>query len=427
MLQALFNPRTLLCLLVVVNSGFIFLTDNKLAGLPYLRELFLAGVVGAAVLLLAMWQRPWQSKASLWILFMGVVLPVLSALLAWYHFDQPVLYGLLEERRNFLYLLFFPALYLMLRAQPTQEQLERYFLIGGLACVAVGFLYYFKVIPENAAVAFNVDEKDYGLNPLRPDRFSIGGAYVSLCAMMLMYRLRRRIEVVPVLLLTLFAAYLWLVLQTRNTMLVCALAGLWIFRAHLHVLFKLGLAIIVVGGIAYMVMPDPFEAQYERLMALVAEAAEPGGVRADTTAIILRDTAANWYVGMGALSLQWQGGFASLYSSYFYLSDVGVLGVMYRYGFIMPLIVLVYFIGFWRISRQCRNKGDLLAAFTLDMCFNLINLFLSPAMMYEGNITALAIAAFVYYGQVRMPASQPADRPMERPAGPVGLLVRSGR
>ena len=100
---------------------------------------------------------------------------------------------------------------------------------------------------------------------------------------------------------------------------------------------------------------------------------------------------------------------------------------MYRYGFIMPLIVLVYFVGFWRISRQCRNKGDLLAAFTLDMCFNLINLFLSPAMMYEGNITALAIAAFVYYGQVRVPASQPADRPLERPAGPVGLLVRSGR
>ena len=104
MLQALFNPRTLLCLLVVVNSGFLFLTDNKLAGLPYLRELYLAGVVGAAVLLLAMWQRPWQSRASMWILFMGVALPVMSALFSWYHFEQPVFYGLLEERRNFLYL-----------------------------------------------------------------------------------------------------------------------------------------------------------------------------------------------------------------------------------------------------------------------------------------------------------------------------------
>jgi hypothetical protein len=414
MLQALFNPRTLLCLLVVVNSGFIFLTDNKLAGLPYLRELYLAGVVGSAVLLLTMWQRPWQSRASMWILFMGVALPVMSALFSWYHFEQPLFYGLLEERRNFLYLLFFPALYLMLKAQPTQEQLERYFLMGGLACVAVGFLYYFKIVPENAAVAFNVDEKDYGLNPLRPDRFSIGGSYVSLCAMMLMYRLRRRIELVPVLLLGLFAAYL-------------TLAALWIFRAHLHVLVKLGLAMIVVGGIAYMVMPAPFEAQYERLMALVQEATEPGGVRADTTAIILRDTAANWYVGMGALSLQWQGGFSRLYSSYFYLSDVGVLGVMYRYGFIMPLIILVYFVGFWRIGRQCRNKGDLLAAFILDMCFNLINLFLSPAMMYDGNIAALAVAAFVYYGQVRVPASQPADRPQERPAGPAGLSVTSGR
>ena len=93
----------------------------------------------------------------------------------------------------------------------------------------------------------------------------------------------------------------------------------------------------------------------------------------------------------------------------------------------MPLIILVYFVGFWRISRQCRNKGDLLAAFVLDMCFNLINLFLSPAMMYDGNIAALAVAAFVYYGQVRVPASQSADRPLGRPAGTAGLAVTSGR
>jgi hypothetical protein len=427
MLNALFNARTLLCLLVLVNSGFCFLTDNKLAGLPYLRELYLMGVIGSAVVLLAMWQRPWQSRASLWILFMGVVLPVMSALFAWGHFNQPLLYGLLEERRNFLYLLFFPALFLMLRAQPTQQQLERYFLAGALACIAVGFLYYFKIIPQNATVAFNVDEKDYGLNPLRPDRFSIGNAYVSLCALMLMYRLRREVKVLPLVLLALFAAYLWLVLQTRNTMMVWTLAALWIFRAHLHVLVKLGVVVVLVAGVAYVIMPEPFHAQYERLLALVDEAREPGGVRLDTSNIILRDIAANWYVGMGALSLQWEGGFSRLYSSYFYLSDVGILGMLYRYGFFTPLIALVYFVGFWRISRQCRNKGDLLAAFTLDMCFNLLNLFLSPAMMYGGDVAGVVLAAMVYFGQVRVAAPATANRVNEPARGGRGLALTSAR
>lgn len=406
MLTFLLNPRTWLCLLVLANSGCIFLTDNKLAGLPYLRELYMAGVVGVAVLLLAMWQRPWQSRASLWILFMGLVLPLVSALFAYFHFGQPVQFGLLEERRSFLYLLFFPALYLMFRAQPTQQQLERFFLAGALACVAVGFLYYLKVIPQNADVGFNVDEKDYGLNPLRPDRYSIGNSYVSVCAMMLMYRLRRQVQWVPLLLLGVLAAYLWLVLQTRNIMMIWALAALWVFRAHWHVAAKLGVLVALVVAVAYLAVPEMFDAQYERLMALVQEASEPGGVRADTGSIILRDTAANWYVGMGALSLQWENGFARLYSSYFYLSDVGILGVMYRYGFLTPLIALVYFVGFWRISRQCRNKGDLLAAFCLDMAFNVLNLLLTPSMMYGGDIAGIAIAAFVYFGQVRAVAPQ---------------------
>lgn len=427
MQKALIQPRTLLCLLVVANSGCVFLTDNKLAGVPYLRELFLALVVASALWLLAAWPRPWQSRASLWVLFMGLAMPLMSALGALWHFGQPLGFGLLEERRCFLYLLFFPMLYLLTRAQPSQAQLERWMLYGALACVVVGFGYYSKLIPENASVGFNVDEKDYGFNPLRPDRYSIGISYVSICAMMLMYRLRQRVEVVSLLLLGVFAAYLWLVLQTRNIMLVWALAALWVFRARLGNLAKLGLVALVVGVVAYLLVPSVFDEQYYRLMALIEEASEPGGVRADTTAIILRDSAANWYVGMGALSLQWEGGFARFYSSYFYLSDVGILGVLYRYGLITPLIMLVYFVGYWRIARQCRHKGPLLSAFALDMAFNFINLFFSSSIMYGGDIAGVALAAFVYFGRASATVQASRQPPLPQGARPPAALALRGR
>jgi len=413
-----------LFILLFLNSACLFLTDNKKAGLPYLRELFIIAVVVSALGLLLVWRRAHQSRAALWIVSFGLLLPLLSALLANAKFGQPLLYGLLEERRSFLYLLFFPALFLMMKARPTQDELERFFLTSGLACVLVGYLYYFGVLAENNDVAFNVDDKDYGLNPLRPNRFSIGAAYVSVCAYMLMYRIRRAYSLGSVLLLLLFASYLWLVLQTRNTMLMWVLGGIWIFRARWGVLLKTGVAVIGIVLVAYFIAPDFFENQYQQFNALIGEATTEGGVRVTTSDIVLREVPANYYVGMGALSLQWQNGFARLYNAYFYLSDVGLLGVFYRFGFLTPLIAGFYYFGYWRIMRTCRRKGDLLSGLQLDFTLNAFNFFLSTSIMYGGDLTGLALAAFVYFARASA-SSRPSrsytlipDPPLRSPIQP---------
>ncbi|MEB0039868.1 MULTISPECIES: hypothetical protein [unclassified Pseudomonas] len=406
-------------MLLFLNSACLFLTENKKAGVPYLREVFIVAIVASAFILLVIWKRAQQSRASLWVLCFGLLLPALSALLANIKFGQPLIFGLLEERRSFLYLLFFPALYLMIKARPTQEELERFFLCCGLACVVVGYLYYVGVIPENNDFAFTVDEKDYGLDPLRPNRFGIGAPYVSACAFMLMYRLKRRFSLMTVLLLLLFVSYLWLVIQTRNTMVIWALAGVWIFRSQWGVLLKVGIAVIGILLVAYLILPEAFfTEQYAKFNALLAEATSDGGVRSTTAHIVLGEVAQNFYMGMGALSLQWQNGFARIYSSYFYLSDVGLLGVYYRYGFLAPIIALIYYIGYWRIMRQCRNKADLLSALQLDFAFNCINFFLSASIMYGGEMAGLAIAGFVYFAQVSVAQERVETSPAWQPISP---------
>lgn len=402
MLRQLLAYRNLLFILLLLNSGCLFLTDNKEAGLPYLRELYLLGIMATSALLLVAWKRLYQSKTSLWILFFGVALPLASAGLAKLNFGQPLIYGLLEERRSFAFLVFFPTLLLLIKTAPSQQQLEKFFLYSGLACTAVGYLYYLGIIPVNTNIAFEVDAKDFG--PLRPDRYRIGSAYIGLCAFMLMYRLKQRVSLAALGLLLYFSAYLWLVLQTRQSMLIWVLAGLWIFRDRVDSLLKVGLLGSALLVVSYLLFPEFYYQQYLKFNALLFEATSGPGVRSTTAAIALEAVAENWYIGLGALSLQWNGGFSSLYNPHFYLSDVGIFGVYYRFGLLTPAIALVYYLGFLRLMKKCPDKGHLLNAFQLSFVFSLLNFAMSNALMYGGSTLGVAAASFLYYAKLQIPA-----------------------
>ena len=407
MFKQLLAYRNLLLILFVLNSACFFLTDDKKAGIPYLRELWLLGILGCSGALFLVWKRIHQSKTSLWIIFMGLVLPVVSAIMAELNFDQPFIYGLLEERRSFAYLVFFPALYLMIKTAPTQKHLETFFLYSGLACAFVGYCYFFKIIPENTGVSFTVDAKDAGSALLRPDRYRIGSSYVTICAFMLMYSMKDRISLPKVFTLLFFASYLWLVLQTRQTMIIWCLAGLWIFRDRIDSLLKLGLLAATILVASFFMFPEFYYAQFDKFQALLDEATTGPGVRDNTTAIILGAVADNMYIGMGSLSLQWKGGFSTLYNPHFYLSDVGIFGVYYRYGFLTPLIALIFYVGYLRIMKRCPNKGPLLSAFQLVFWFQMLNMFLSNSLMYGGDVLGIGAACFLYYARAHAAQASP--------------------
>jgi hypothetical protein len=409
-IKKLLANQNLVLLLMLLNSGCIFLTDDKIAGIPLLREAWLAGVILSAVILMVVWKHVHHSKAAAWILLFGMVLPVFSAILAKLNWGQPIIYGLLEERRNFAYLIFFPAYFLMVKTKPTQEQIQQFMLISGLACVFVGFLYYFKIIPQNSNIAFAVDEKDGGVNLLRPDRYRIGAGYVNLCALMLMYSIKRHMTAFKLVALAIFALYLWTVLQTRTIMLIWALSGMWIFRNRPGLVLQIaGLAVLALAA-AYVIVPDAIIGQYDKFFALMDEATEGPGVRDTTIAISIAEVAKNHFVGLGALSLQWQGGFSRIYNDWFYLSDVGIVGVYYRFGFFAPFIAFAFYAGFIRIMRNCRNKGDLLAAYQLDFWFALFNMVLSNSIMFGGENLGLAAAIFLYVSRLSAPAESKIER-----------------
>ena len=401
MLRKVLAYKNLLFILLLLNSACFFLTDDKRAGVPYLRELFLLVVIGATTCLFVVWKWVYQSRTSLWIIWMGVCLPLLSASLAYLNFGQPLVYGLLEERRFFEYLVFFPVLFLLIMAKPTEEELGKYFLYVALICATFGFCYYLGIIPQNTVASFTVDDWTQYEDLLRPDRYRIGSAFVTISAFMLMYNLRERVTTTKVLILLYLVAYLWLVMQTRQTMLVWGIAGLWIFRKRIDSLMKMSILGIVMLGISYFLVPEFYVAQYERFHALLFEATSGPGVRDLTVATIIDAIRENNFIGMGALSLQWQGGFSAVYNSHFYLSDVGIFGVYYRYGFMALAVLLIYYLGYLWLMRQVPNKGALLSSVQIAFVFGMMNFMLSNGLTFAGDLYGMAAAFFVYYAKMQ--------------------------
>lgn len=401
MLRKVLAYKNLLFILLLLNSACFFLTDDKRAGIPYFREMFLLIVIGATVCLFVAWKWVYQSKTSLWIIFMGIMLPLMSAVLANLNFGQPLTYGVLEERRFFQYLVFFPTLFLLIMAKPTEEELGKYFLCVALICATIGFSYYLGIIPKNTVASFTVDDWTQYEDLLRPDRYRIGSTFVTISAFMLMYSMRERVTMARLLILLYFVAYLWLVMQTRQTMLVWALAGMWIFRKRIDSLMKMAVLGVVILGISYFLMPEFYVQQYERFHALLFEATSGPGVRDLTKATIVDAVSGNNFIGMGALSLQWNGGFSRLYNSHFYLSDVGIFGVYYRYGFLAPVVILMFYGGFLWIMRQCPNKGSLLSALQVSFVFGMLNFMLSNALTFSGDLYGMAAAFFLYYAKLQ--------------------------
>ena len=399
MLRKVLAYKNLLFLLLLLNSGCFFLTDDKRAGVPYLRELFLLMVIAATACLFIVWKWVYQSKTSLWVLFMGLMLPLMSMALAKLNFGQPLVYGLLEERRFFEYLVFFPALFLLIMAKPTEEELGRYLLYVALICATFGFCYYLGIIPQNASASFTVDDWSQYEDMLRPDRYRIGSAVVTITAFMLMYNMRERVTAGQLLILLYLVAYLWLVMQTRQTMLVWGLAGIWIFRKRIDSLMKMAVLGIGMLAISYFLFPEFYVEQYERFHALLFEATSGPGVRDETIATIIDAISNNNFIGMGALSLQWNGGFSRLYNAHFYLSDVGVFGVYYRFGFLALAILLIYYGGYLWIMRQCSNKGSLLSAVQIAFVFGMLNFMLSNGLTFAGDLYGMAAAFFLYYSK----------------------------
>ncbi|KRW64476.1 hypothetical protein [Stutzerimonas nitrititolerans] len=313
-------------------------------GITMVNELYLAICLClTAFLILAMADEASREIRILmyYCLYSTVVFLVLPAVFAYFTYGQPIVYGLIEERRILFCLGFVPLLLLSKRVSTLQ--FERALIYAALVAAFLSWCFKFGVIP---------DLRDEVRSDDRPDRSSIGPFLICFgyfyCIQIwskgkspINDAKRNRnlyLVIAALLLLTLVFAT-----QTRQLIVLCLAFTLFCLRAK---------AVIWAASLCVLLSPFYLYPSLLEMLGLNIEFYDNAldgiedGVRSTTVSMIFDHlNLVNW-LPSGSLSLMWQDGFIPYFGEHFFLSDVGIVGTLFRFGFltflIVPLSLLVY-------------------------------------------------------------------------------------
>lgn len=325
-------------------------THNPI-GFKFLNELYLAICLGASILLILASTETTAREFRIltyYACFSVLVFTVLPAVFAYYTFGQPIMYGLIEERRILFAFGFVPLL--LLAKHISVSQFERSIIYAALLAVILSWAFKFGLIPD-------LREEQTAWD--RPDRSSIGPFLICFAYFYCIQiwakgkspingdaRLRNfYLVVAAVLLLTLVFAT-----QTRQLIVLCLAFTLFSLRAK---------AVVWAASLCVLLSPFFFFPELLEILGLNVEfygsnleGDVEDGVRINTIASVFSHLdLVNW-LPSGSLSLMWQDGFIPYFGEHFFLSDIGIIGTLFRFGFLTFFLVPLSLYVYQRIARN---------------------------------------------------------------------------
>ncbi|WP_028489575.1 hypothetical protein [Thiothrix lacustris] len=356
--------KWLMVISLAIVSGLFFLSDDHRFGLAFLREAII-GLSLLAVAYVLMLKKDQLDSADWYFLVMVGLLFMLPPIFAYLNFHQPLQYGFLEERRTLLYLLYFLIMATIGGRKgygdgDLEAILKYLFYIALIWSVANAF----ALIPRNSGFSFSVHAEQFTEGFVATDdrfetRFMEGGFLITLYPYYLIARGYFLKAVVPILLL---ATYMLYINQTRGFGLLIAIVFIWItILRHRVNNFNISVLLLipvvfVLGYFAYFLYAHAFGDSvifydYHRnreLHVLLGEA--------------LRD----FFMPHGALSLQFNEGFRSVYGINIYVSDIGLTGLIFKYGILfIPLAFLMIMTVYLLFSKYKNDFSIILMALLL--------------------------------------------------------------
>jgi len=266
---------------------------------------------------------------------------LLSSVFAWLTFDQPLIFGLSEERRILTFLYWFVF-------DPVQR---RFVLkVGDIltALILCACVYLITAIGLQLLVPDQLSGRALPDLDTRRLRMSAAGECFAItfivgvvgCLVTKRYNLN---------LLAMVVGFVGLiqVAQARQLTLAAA-ATLAVLMLRLRPTWTIGTgAVIVVAFLITISVRGPV------VITQLSEAVLPNlseffganlleNTRINTLGIVTDLLTENYFFGLGAVSLLYDGGLARLYGRNFFINDVGVLGEVFRVGFLYAAFFCAY-------------------------------------------------------------------------------------
>ncbi|QFU77165.1 hypothetical protein EY643_16710 [Halioglobus maricola] len=333
------------------------------------------------------------------VLLLGGIMLV-SAVVFALQYRGNVLYSLFSAR-EFLLGFLGPAVYLLVRCGLPLAGVRRAVWLA-LFALMVNYLFFYATMDLSAAF-FSSDHTVSNLVTfdewrgfrLKPPLFAImlallGGLYV-------LTQSRRGLSRIGALLLVLLAAYIWSIVQFRSTLATLLVSVLLypLLLAHPGQLRRL----VLLAPLVLLAAPY--------ILLLAAEHflnADGGSIRLMAFAAALEHIPSHLLLGAGEDSA-YGDSYQDIVAPYFYPSDLGLVGVTYKYGLVGLGVYLVMHVKIWLAlyranmgARVSRSGGDpLLWGCLIFMTAQSFNLLLNPGLAYAQGITlgsfAIALAA----------------------------------
>ena len=338
-ITANFYTKLLAFIVLSLLSGLFFLSDDHRFGLAFLRELVVTLSILATLYMLIAKQQE-LDKTDWHLIILTIMLFLISPLFAYLIFHQPVTYGFLEERRVLLYFSYFLGMTLLINKRFSNDDLENIIKYLFYLAIIWSILNAYAIIPRNSGFSFSVHAEQFEEGFVSADaryatRFMEGWFLVSLYPYYLLARGQLIKAIIPIILLTIYMIF---INQTRGLALMMVGTFAWILLLRLRheknniSFMALVPSIFILGYLAY----------FTYIYATNGQIFFYDAYRNRESQLFLKEIFENLFLPHGALSLQFNGGFFSIYGMNVYISDVGLIGLLYKYGFLFfPFIILM--------------------------------------------------------------------------------------
>ncbi len=396
-LRVTLAPVISLLLFVAVFAGFQggrYFMANRLQELGILCAL-LVFVLGAWLAVFRLPQPEWKRWVYTPVLLVGGIMLTWSLVYA-LRFGENVLYCLFASR-EFLLAFLGPAMYLICCSGYERKRLERV-LWCALLALMLNYLYFYFTLDlketffsSDHTVSNLVTYDEWRGFRLKPPLFAI--MLALLAGLVLLFSPGGIAQRLFALLLVGLACYIWSIVMFRST-LATMLLSVALFPLFLAARNRVAwlLLLLPLGLIA---MPFMTGVAMDHFLN-----ADGGGIRLKSFRIALDHIPQYLLLGAGEDN-SYGRTYQDLFAFYFYPSDLGFIGITFKYGILGAALYLYVHVTIWlRLLRgnwawRDANNGrlhPLLWALLIFFTAQTFNLVLNPGLAYAQGITTGSIA-----------------------------------
>lgn len=353
--------------------------------------LFLAGAVTS---LFHVSRKEWNS----WVLkplFLMMAIVCLWGLVFAIRFGGNPLYNIMASR-EFFFILLAPGIYLCGRSGLGLQTIQRVIWLVIVVSMLNYLFNYFRMDLKEAF--FSPDHRISSLVTydewrgfrLKPPLFAIMIGLLASAAL-IVGKTKFSIKLLA-LVVGAVSIYIWSIVMFRSTLATMLLSVL-LYPLLLSRPNRMQL-LMVVMPLAALASPVAYEFVFQYF-----QNAEGGEVRLASYALAFQEIPKRWLLGTGedsAFAIT----YAELFGAKFFPSDLGLVGVTFKYGLLGLSVYLFFHFGI--LFRLCRtnwlcikNQGvvnPLIWAFLIFFCAQTFNLVLNPGLAYAQGITVASIA-----------------------------------